>query len=137
MKYELIGFSMADNGVCHAVVDNGEKRIYGSPACNRQIKTSGAFVKQLPKDVKFCGGCNRILPEFIVVEYQTGYSLLHARSGETHWLSDGVDVLFDKNENPISPGTKGFREKWEHEMNANYSETLEAYFPNLYDEENK
>lgn len=68
---------------------------------------------------------------FKVEEHTSGYSLTHVASGKNHWLSDGVDAVFGKNEKALSPGTESFRLKWEREFNSDVSQTLEAYFPEL------
>ena len=65
---------------------------------------------------------------FDVIEYQSGFAVRHLLSGEEHWMSDGVDVLFDQDEKAISPGTEGFTDKWAESLNFNPSETMEAYF---------
>jgi hypothetical protein len=71
-------------------------------------------------------------PLFTVCEHYNGFSLQHNPSGQTRWLSDGVDVFED-----LTPGDPDFRQRWEDEMNAQPNETLEAYFPDLSTEENK
>jgi hypothetical protein len=74
---------------------------------------------------------------FIVTEYLTGYELTDLVTDETHWLSDGVDVLFDENDEPISPGTEDFRQLWEDVLNEPFSETLEACFPQQAEKESR
>lgn len=65
---------------------------------------------------------------FKVVEYASGYAVRDTKTGEEKWMSDGVDVLFGKNDKPRSPGTEAFRRDWEQELNENPEETAEAYF---------
>lgn len=138
MKHELFGFSMGQNRFhdetrqYHVIVDFGDGT--AGAACNRKRLVSGGTHKTLPEDGHLCGRCDRILPQFQVNEHANGFSLTHLRSGKNHWLSDGVDVLFDADDNPISPGTKGFVEKWTREFNSNVGETLEAYFPELLED---
>ena len=67
--------------------------------------------------------------KFDVVEYPSGYAVRENRTGKEHWLSDGVDVLFDAAGNPRSPGTECFRRDWQRALNADAAETKEAYFP--------
>jgi hypothetical protein len=69
-------------------------------------------------------------PIFTVCEHHNGFSLQHNPSGKTHWLSDGVDVFDD-----LTPGHPDFRQRWEEELNADASTTLDAYFPDLSTEE--
>jgi hypothetical protein len=67
---------------------------------------------------------------FTVCEHYNGFSLQHNPSGQTQWLSDGVDVFED-----ITPGDPDFRQRWEALFNAEVSETLDAYFPELAEQE--
>ena len=73
---------------------------------------------------------------FKVVECASGYSVEDTTTGKSHWLSDGVDVLFDKRDRARSPGTEAFRRDWEKALNGNPDETLEAYFPETWKAEN-
>lgn len=74
---------------------------------------------------------------FKVVEHFNGYAVVHVPSGQEHWLGDGVDSIFDDNDESVSPGTKAFVQLWEDDLNASGAETLEAYFPDLlHTEEN-
>lgn len=70
---------------------------------------------------------------FRVNEHFNGFELEHIHTGRKHWLSDGVDALFDDADKAINPGTTGFCEKWAAFFNENESQTLEAYFPELAD----
>ena len=77
---------------------------------------------------------------FTVIEYSSGFDLKHNQTGQTHWLSDGVDVLsydegYDGDMVTLSPGTLGFDVLWTEEMNNSKSETMEAYFPDIPDED--
>ena len=65
---------------------------------------------------------------FKVIEYASGYAVQDTRTGEEKWMSDGVDVLFDKRGNGRSPGTEAFRRDWERALNESGAETAEAYF---------
>ena len=66
---------------------------------------------------------------FKVHEHFNGYSIEDTKTGQTHWLSDGVDcVAYDDCNEYVSPGTPGFEEMWADDFNGNESETLEAYF---------
>ena len=49
-------------------------------------------------------------------------------------MGDGVDTLFDENEQALPPGTEGFRESWEEWLNEDIEVTLEAYFPDLWEQ---
>ena len=73
---------------------------------------------------------------FSVVEYFSFFSVRHNPSGDEHPMGDGVDTLFDENDQALRPGTPGFVETWESSLNADETCTLEAYFPqHLEDEE--
>lgn len=65
---------------------------------------------------------------FKVIEYSGGYELLDTKTGQSHWLSDGVDSLFTSTGKSMIPGTEYFRKTWERTFNWNIQETLEAYF---------
>ena len=65
--------------------------------------------------------------EFHVIEYSSGFAVRHRESGEEHWMSDGVDAVFEE-DNALSPGSEGFVRKWEDSLNES-CDTLEAYFP--------
>jgi hypothetical protein len=67
---------------------------------------------------------------FQVNEHFNGYALTDTVTGQTHWLSDGVDcVAATEDGEYLSPGTPGFTEMWESDFNSNESETMDAYFP--------
>ncbi len=66
---------------------------------------------------------------FVVHEHCNGFEVKHLPSGDTHWLGDGVDCLFDENERAISPGTPGFAELWTWQLNKDPETVTEAYFP--------
>ena len=66
---------------------------------------------------------------FSVVEYSSFFAVRHNASGDQHPMGDGVDSLFDEEGRALSPGTPGFVEAWEDVLNADATETLEAYFP--------
>jgi hypothetical protein len=136
MKHELLGWSIGkdklndDTRQYHAIVALPDNR--SGAACNHGRKVSGQLEKAVPEGANICGTCQKIVPTFICVEYHSGFAVRHARTGKEHWMSDGVDVLFDKNDKALSPGSPGFREKWEEALNSTGSETMEAYFPDLY-----
>lgn len=69
---------------------------------------------------------------FRVNEFSSGFEVEHIPTGKTHWMSDGVDVLFDENDKALSPGDPDFRQKWEDALNEDAMTTLEAYFPEEY-----
>lgn len=70
---------------------------------------------------------------FSVIEYSSFFAVRHIPSGEEHPMGDGVDTLFD-DDTALVPGTPGFIESWEAELNADSAETLAAYFPQLSEE---
>lgn len=72
---------------------------------------------------------------FTVIEYSSGFAIRHNATGREHWLSDGVDVLFDSEDRAISPGTPGFAELWTDGMNKEAETVLEVYFPDLVETE--
>ena len=69
---------------------------------------------------------------FKVNEFSSHFEVEDTISGETAQMGDGVDTLFDDDDHPISPGTEGFAEMWADVLNADESETLEAYFPEVF-----
>ncbi len=71
---------------------------------------------------------------FSVIEYSSFFAVRHNPTGKEHPMGDGVDTLFDENDNALSPGTEGFVEAWEDALNATPDETLEAYFPDEVEE---
>jgi hypothetical protein len=72
--------------------------------------------------------------DFHVIEYTSGFAVRHRESGTEQWMSDGVDVLCDNDDNTLSPGSSGFIRKWEDAMNEPGSETMEAYFPQFMED---
>lgn len=70
---------------------------------------------------------------FNAVEYVSGFAVQDTVSGEEHWIGDGVDMLSDKRGRMLSPGSKGFLRKLQRSLNESESETLEAYFPEVYE----
>ncbi len=72
---------------------------------------------------------------FVVIEYLSHYAVHDTQTGEERAMSDGVDVLFDADGTPISPGTPCFTDAWAEALNANEGETLEVYFPEHEDQE--
>lgn len=70
---------------------------------------------------------------FNVIEYSSFFAVRHIPSGKEHPMGDGVDTLFDIDQNPLSPGDPNFVGEWEEALNENQQETLEAYFPELID----
>lgn len=69
---------------------------------------------------------------FKVVEYSNGFAVVDLVTGLEHWLSDGVDVLFDEDDNPLSPGTPGFCEAWSEDLNSEPWVTMDAYWHLLF-----
>lgn len=74
---------------------------------------------------------NEYKPVFRVNEFSGGFNVEHIPTGQTHWMSDGVDVLFDENDHAYSPGEDTFRLRWELSYNETPSDIYEAYFPDL------
>ena len=66
---------------------------------------------------------------FSVIEYSSFFAVRHNPSGDEHPMGDGVDTLFNEEDEALSPGVEGFVEEWEKLLNAGEGETLEAYFP--------
>lgn len=73
-------------------------------------------------------------PIFSVVEYSSFFAVRHNPSGDEHPMGDGVDTLFDENDEPLSPGDDDFVETWEAALNSDPDETLAAYFPDRLDD---
>lgn len=71
---------------------------------------------------------------FSVIEYNSFFAVRHNPSGKEHPMGDGVDTLFGEDDKALCPGTEGFIEAWEEVLNADEEETLEAYFPDIYEE---
>ena len=74
---------------------------------------------------------------FEVIEYLSFFAVRDTVTGKEHPMGDGVDTLFDEDGNSFSPGTPGFCERWAELLNADESETLEAYFPEVYEGESQ
>jgi hypothetical protein len=72
------------------------------------------------------------VPRFRVEEFSMGFAVADLVTGLSHWLSDGVDVLFDEDDNAISPGTEGFCEAWAATFNAEPWVTMDVYWPLLF-----
>lgn len=72
---------------------------------------------------------------FSVVEHASGFEVVDKVTGESRWMSDGVDALTDEAGQALSPGTPGFTRKWAELLNQNPPETLESYFPGQYAKE--
>lgn len=66
---------------------------------------------------------------FSVIEYSSFFAVRPNPTGDEHPMGDGVDTLFDEEGRALSPGTPGFIEAWEKELNEPDNETMEAYFP--------
>jgi len=66
---------------------------------------------------------------FQVIEYASFFAILDKITQDEKPMGDGVDSVFDENEEAMSPGDPNFIEKWEKTLNHNPQETLEAYFP--------
>jgi hypothetical protein len=73
---------------------------------------------------------------FQVIEHLSHFAVRDTETGQERPMGDGVDVLFDADGTPISPGTEGFCEAWAEALNADQAETLAAYFPELLNQEN-
>ena len=71
---------------------------------------------------------------FDVIEYSSFFAVRHNPSGEEHPMGDGVDSLFNEDGRALSPGTQGFIETWSKILNADEQTTLEAYFPQHFED---
>jgi len=60
--------------------------------------------------------------------YEAGNGFYIKRGKQTRGMSDGVDMLFDKNDEPLSPGTPEFYEALKQDLRANWQDYREAYF---------
>ena len=66
---------------------------------------------------------------FRVHEHFNGFSVEDTETGQSHWLSDGVDCVAITDDEYLSPGAPDFCALWADDFNGNEGETLEAYFP--------
>ena len=71
---------------------------------------------------------------FDVIEYSSFFAVRHNPSGEERPMGDGVDSLFNEDGRALSPGTPGFIETWSEILNADEQTTLEAYFPQHFED---
>lgn len=126
LPHEFAGFFHQNHGnaVYHAAM-NGTKNNTLIVLCDYKGDVSHMSVTP---DV-ICPDCDRLLPEFVVQEHASHFSVVEVRTGKSHAMGDGVDTLFDSEGQALSPGTVGFREAWEKSLNASAGETREAYFP--------
>lgn len=69
---------------------------------------------------------------FSVIEYHSFFAVRHNATGLERGMGDGVDTLMTPTGKAMSPGSKSFMKTWERWLNTDASETLEAYFPELY-----
>lgn len=74
---------------------------------------------------------------FRVVEYTSHYVVWDTKTDRQHPMSDGVDVLTTATGRSMRPGSEYFRRAWERSLNENPNETLEAYFPEQFNKEQK
>lgn len=72
---------------------------------------------------------------FSVIEYSSFYAVRHNPSGKEHPMGDGVDTLLTATGRAMRPGSEHFRRTWERCLNQDERETLEAYFPELTDQD--
>lgn len=74
---------------------------------------------------------------FVVEEHINGFSLEDTETGESAWLSDGVDSVPDPadSDNFLPPGGKQFCRLWAAMFNSDVAETLAAYFPGSKEEQ--
>lgn len=79
-----------------------------------------------------------------VYEWSSGYEIEHIPSGKTHWMSDGVDMFTKEVEDddghgfhdePIYPGSQAFNEAMRLDLELAYSTYMEAYFPQIAEDE--
>lgn len=72
---------------------------------------------------------------FSVIEYSSFFAVRHNPTTQERPMGDGVDALFDDEFHALSPGDDGFREEWENRLNEDEQDTLEAYFPEIAENE--
>ena len=70
---------------------------------------------------------------FSVIEYASFFAVRHNATGQEACMGDGVDTLTTPSGKAMSPGAKTFVKTWERWLNQTSDETLEAYFPELYE----
>jgi hypothetical protein len=66
---------------------------------------------------------------FAVIEHNSFFAVRHNPSRDERPMGDGVDTLFNEDGTAMSPGTEEFRKTWEEVLNADWQDTLAAYFP--------
>lgn len=134
LPHEFAGFFHQNHGnaVYHAAM-RGTKNNTLIVLCDYKGDVSHMSVTP---DV-ICPDCDKLLPEFVVQEHSSHFSVLEVRTGKSHILGDGVDALIDADPDgdsirqALTPGTAGFREAWEKGLNSIASDTREAYFPEV------
>ncbi len=63
-----------------------------------------------------------------VYETQTGYAVRHNKSGQSHDLGEGVNLVFGFDGQPMSPGTPRFYKGLERLVEEQEPEMVEGYF---------
>lgn len=113
--------------------EHGLEDHYGDlnhPAHTIRNKMYDLFVNSLDSNVVAEYGDLRIY------EWCSGYEIEHIPTGDMHWMSDGVDMIYKETDDgtvALSPGTREFNEALQVELKASASTYLEAYFPEVYD----
>jgi hypothetical protein len=64
---------------------------------------------------------------FKVIEYVSHYAVRDTTTGKEAEMGDGVATLTTPSGKSMQCGTEHFRRTWEKQLNANPSETAEAY----------
>jgi len=108
--------------------------------CNLEALVVGPLVGDSIERLKL----SRLDPQvkcgrFIVHEHFNGFSVEDSHTGQSHWMSDGVDCVHTgDSEDPFDcmpPGGELFCREWACQLNSCEQETLEAYFPETWSEE--
>lgn len=81
-----------------------------------------------------------------IYEWTSGYEIEHIPSGQTHWMSDGVDMLTREVEDDdghgfhdetLSPGTEAFNRAMQQALEEGYGDYMKAYFPEIAEAEDE
>lgn len=74
-------------------------------------------------------------PRFVCIECSSFFEVYDTQSGRRASMGDGVDTLFSEEDTAFRPGTPGFVDLWTASLNQDPQETLEAYFPEIFEME--
>jgi hypothetical protein len=74
---------------------------------------------------------------FEVRETFNDFRVVDTKTGEEACMGDGVDSVAVGDDEYLSPGTVGFVEMWADDLNSNFNDTLEAYFPEQWAKESR